>query len=139
MEYSSLPALPNRMNTRYSPAATRGTSVNASNAPNSAALARLPRSARHQLWHLVTPLLRSLLLLLLVALPGATWAQNITGFAPTGGPIGASVTVTKFDATTSQNVVFFKATQAAVTAAGTTSLTVTVPLGPWAPPTSTPR
>ena len=59
---------PKRMSTCYplddtrgpgaTPAATRG-----SGATPAAAPARLPRSARHQLWHLSTPLLRALLLL----------------------------------------------------------------------------
>ena len=78
MEYSSLPALPNlpafpnRMSARYSPAATRGNSA----APASAARARFPRSARHQLWHLVTPLLRALLLLSGLAAAGPARAQQ---------------------------------------------------------------
>ena len=65
MEYLFLPVFPNRMGTRYSPAATRDTSAAPAAAP-----ARLPCAARHQLWHLSSPLLR-VLLLLLVALPGA--------------------------------------------------------------------
>ena len=91
MEYSSLPALPNlpifpnHMSARYSPAATRGTSAAPTAAP-----ARLPCSARHQLWHLVTPLLRALLLLSGLAAAGparaggraeATWQA---GAAATG-------------------------------------------------------
>ena len=70
MEYLFLPVFPNRMGTRYSPAATRDTSAAPAAAP-----ARLPCAARHQLWHLSSPLLR-VLLLLLVALPGAAWAQT---------------------------------------------------------------
>ena len=57
-----------RMRARYFPAATRGNSA----ASASAALAHLPSSARHQLWHLTSPLLHSLLLLAL--LPLATLA-----------------------------------------------------------------
>ena len=50
-----------------------------------------------------------------------------TNFSPTSGPVGTSVTITGtgFDAT--NNIVFFGATKASVTAAGPTSLTVTVP------------
>ena len=78
MEYSSfpaspnLPAFPNRISSRYSPAATRGNSA----APASAVPAHLPRSARHQLWHLVTPLLRALLLLSGLAAAGPARAQQ---------------------------------------------------------------
>ncbi|WP_298354043.1 FG-GAP-like repeat-containing protein [Runella sp.] len=54
-------------------------------------------------------------------------APIITNFSPTSGPVGTSVTITGtgFDAT--NNIVFFGATKASVTAAGPTSLTVTVP------------
>lgn len=47
------------------------------------------------------------------------------------GPVGTSVTITgtNFNASAAQNVVFFGATKATVTAASTTSLTVTVPIG----------
>jgi photosystem II stability/assembly factor-like uncharacterized protein len=56
---------------------------------------------------------------------------TITSFTPESGTIGSSVTITgtNFNATTAQNIVFFGATQAVVTAASATSLTVTVPLG----------
>ncbi|HXO76119.1 MAG TPA: FG-GAP-like repeat-containing protein, partial [Puia sp.] len=56
---------------------------------------------------------------------------TITSFAPLSGPIGATVTITgsNFSATPSSNVVYFGAAKAAVTAASTTSLTVTVPTG----------
>lgn len=56
---------------------------------------------------------------------------TITSFLPASGPIGTSVTITgsNFRATASQNIVFFGATRATVTAATTTSLTVTVPAG----------
>ena len=70
-------------------------------------------------------------LLLALLRPWAARAQTITGFSPTSRPIGTSVTITGagFNATAAQNVVFFGATQAAVTAASPGSLTVTVPLG----------
>ena len=55
----------------------------------------------------------------------------ITSFAPESGAIGSSVTITGtgFNTTVNQNIVFFGATQATVTAASDTSLTVTVPMG----------
>ena len=56
---------------------------------------------------------------------------SISGFSPTSGPIGTIVTITgsNFSATPANNIVFFGATNANVTAASTTSLTVTVPIG----------
>lgn len=55
----------------------------------------------------------------------------ITNFSPQSGPVGTTVTITgaNFSATAAQNIVFFGATMATVTAATTTSLTVTVPVG----------
>jgi len=86
---------------------------------------RLAPGGRHTFW------LAALVLLGLLLAGRATRAQAISSFSPTSGPIGASVTITGtgFNATAAQNVVFFGATQAAVTAASSTSLTVTVPLG----------
>jgi len=56
---------------------------------------------------------------------------TITTFSPATGPVGTSVTITgtNFNTTAANNIVFFGATMATVTAAGTTSLTVTVPAG----------
>ncbi|MEI6143339.1 MAG: FG-GAP-like repeat-containing protein, partial [Mariniphaga sp.] len=56
---------------------------------------------------------------------------TITSFIPESGAIGSSITIsgTNFNTTAAQNIVFFGATQALVTAATATSLTVTVPLG----------
>jgi hypothetical protein len=56
---------------------------------------------------------------------------KITSFAPTSGGAGISVTITggNFSATPANNIVRFGATRATVTAASTTSLTVTVPTG----------
>lgn len=56
---------------------------------------------------------------------------TITNFTPTSGAIGTSVTIagTNFDVIATNNIVFFGATKATVTAATTTSLTVTVPVG----------
>ena len=56
---------------------------------------------------------------------------TISNFSPSSGPIGTSVTITGtgFNTTASNNIVFFGATKATVTAASATSLTVTVPAG----------
>ncbi|MDO7854504.1 hypothetical protein [Hymenobacter convexus] len=95
------------MRSRYSLAATRGPRT----APAATAPARPTGAARHQLWHLSSPLLRALLLL--AALPALSQAQTISG--------------TDFDPVAGQNGVLLGATQAAVMAASATSLTV--PLG----------
>ncbi|MEO7310427.1 MAG: FG-GAP-like repeat-containing protein [Chitinophagaceae bacterium] len=57
--------------------------------------------------------------------------HSITGISPMSGPVGSSVIIsgTNFSTTAAQNIVFFGATKATVTAATATSLTVTVPLG----------
>ena len=54
---------------------------------------------------------------------------TITSFAPTSGVVGSSVTITGtgFSATAANNIVYFGSVKATVTAASTTSLTVTVP------------
>ena len=56
---------------------------------------------------------------------------TISGFSPTSGSVRTEVTITgtNFDTTPANNIVFFGATKAIVTAASTTSLTVTVPVG----------
>jgi hypothetical protein len=56
---------------------------------------------------------------------------TIASFDPTSGHIGTSVTITGtgFDSAPANNIVFFGATKAVVTAASTTELTITVPLG----------
>ncbi|MES2778198.1 MAG: FG-GAP-like repeat-containing protein [Bacteroidota bacterium] len=58
-------------------------------------------------------------------------APVISSFSPASGPVGTSVVITGsgFSATAAQNVVFFGATKAAVTAASASSITVTVPGG----------
>lgn len=55
----------------------------------------------------------------------------ISSFTPTTGPIGTVVTIsgTSFSPTISNNIVFFGAVKATVSAATATSLTVTVPIG----------
>jgi Concanavalin A-like lectin/glucanases superfamily/FG-GAP-like repeat/IPT/TIG domain/FG-GAP repeat len=72
-----------------------------------------------------------LFMLLLNALALQAQKPNITNFSPTSGVVGTSVTITgtNFNATAAQNIVYFGATKATVTAASTTSLTVTVPVG----------
>jgi hypothetical protein len=56
---------------------------------------------------------------------------TITSFTPINGKPGDAITLTGtgFNTTTTNNIVFFGATQATVTTASTTSLTVTVPSG----------
>lgn len=56
---------------------------------------------------------------------------TITSFNPVSGPIGTTVTITgtNFNSTASNNIVFFGAVRANVTAATATSLTVTAPAG----------
>ena len=69
--------------------------------------------------------------------PGTASSRSLSAplvsssFTSTSGPVGTNVTITGtgFSATAGQNVVFFGATQAPMTAASATSLTVTVPLG----------
>jgi hypothetical protein len=65
------------------------------------------------------------------AIPPSSFPPTITSFLPKSGNIGTSVTITgtNFNGTANQNIVFFGATKATVTAASTTSLTVTVPIG----------
>ena len=55
----------------------------------------------------------------------------ITSFTPTSGPSGTTVTITgtNFNTTAANNIVWFGAVQATVTAATSTSLSVTVPIG----------
>jgi hypothetical protein len=62
---------------------------------------------------------------------GSAFGQTITSFTPLSAVVGATVTITGtgFDATPANNTVFFGATAATVTAATTTELTVTVPVG----------
>ena len=56
---------------------------------------------------------------------------TISSFSPTSGPSGTTVTITgtNFNTTASNNIVWFGAVQATVTAATSTSLSVTVPIG----------
>ena len=56
---------------------------------------------------------------------------TITGFTPTSGPIGTTVTLTgtNFNTTAANNIVYFGPVKATVSTATSTTLTVTVPLG----------
>jgi FG-GAP-like repeat/IPT/TIG domain/Secretion system C-terminal sorting domain len=56
---------------------------------------------------------------------------TISSFSPLSGPVGASVTIngTNFSTTPANNIVFFGAVRANVTAASATSLNVSVPAG----------
>lgn len=62
---------------------------------------------------------------------GSVLVPTITSFTPTSGPIGTTVTITgtNFSTTPANNIVYFGATRATVTAATSTQLTVTVPIG----------
>jgi hypothetical protein len=55
----------------------------------------------------------------------------ITSFSPTSGPVGTTVTITgnSFSTTPANNIVFFGAVKATVTASTATLLTVTAPAG----------
>ncbi|CAN5594288.1 hypothetical protein BH10BAC2_BH10BAC2_21220 [soil metagenome] len=55
----------------------------------------------------------------------------ISSFFPLSGPVGSSVTITgkNFNEVAANNIVYFSAVRANVTAASSTSLTVTVPVG----------
>lgn len=69
---------------------------------------------------------------ILFLLPFFAYSQpTITSFTPESGPIGTQVIITgtNFDVTPGNNIVYFGATQATVSAAAATSLTVTVPSG----------
>ncbi len=70
--------------------------------------------------------------LLTVFFPFLLFAQpRITSFSPQSGASGSSVTISGsgFSSTPSSNIVWFGSTKATVTAAGSTTLTVTVPTG----------
>jgi len=60
-----------------------------------------------------------------------TAQPTITSFTPSSGPVGTSVTITgtNFNAVFANNIVYFGAVKATVTAGTTISLTVTVPAG----------
>jgi hypothetical protein len=73
-----------------------------------------------------------LCILLITILSKSLLAQPvITGFSPASGPVGSTVTITGsgFDNSLANNVVYFGAVKATITAASNNSLTVTVPGG----------
>ncbi len=69
-------------------------------------------------------------LLILISLK-ATAQPTVSSFTPTRGPMGTIITImgTNFNAIPANNIVFFGAVKAVVTAGTTTSLSVTVPAG----------
>ena len=73
----------------------------------------------------------STFLLLLLGYSGFAQVPTITSFAPTSGAIGTTVIIsgTNFNTTPANNIVFFGATRATVSAGSATSLTVVVPVG----------
>lgn len=60
-----------------------------------------------------------------------TGSPTVTSFTPASGPVGISITITgtNFGASPADNIVYFGATKATVTAASTTALTVIAPGG----------
>jgi gliding motility-associated-like protein len=85
---------------------------------------------RFSLWHLFLKIFFSVVITF-AAGPLSAQIPSITSFTPTSGPIGTAVTITgtNFSTTPANNVVWFGAVQAAVTAASATELIVTVPTG----------
>ena len=83
-----------------------------------------------QLRHLAA---MTVILCFAMLLPVKLFAQApvISTFSPIKGPVGTPVTITGtgFNTTAANNIVFFGATRATVTAASATSLSVTVPSG----------
>lgn len=77
-------------------------------------------------------------ILVLLYLQVQSQAPTISSLNPSSGSVGIAVTIngTGFDATPSNNTVYFGPVKASVTAATTTSLTVTVPVGAGFQPVS---
>jgi hypothetical protein len=82
--------------------------------------------------------MKSTLLLCCIAFFSISFSLNVNGqvptissISPTSGPVGSAVTITgtNFSPTPANNIVYFGAVKAIVTAATTTSLTVIVPVG----------
>ncbi len=76
--------------------------------------------------------------LLLLITATATAQPTITSFSPSSGPVGTSVIITgtNFNAVPANNIVFFGAVKASVSAGSITSLTVTAPAGATYDPVS---
>ncbi len=76
-------------------------------------------------------ILKTIALIILLSSTLASQVPSITSFSPTSGPIGTSITISgaNFNATATNNVVYFGAVKADVTNATATDLTVTVPTG----------
>jgi hypothetical protein len=88
--------------------------------------------------YLLICLMKSTLLLSFVAFFIVAFGLNVNGqlpaittFSPASGPVGTPVTITgtNFSPVAANNIVYFGAVKATVTAATSTSLTVTVPAG----------
>ncbi len=79
----------------------------------------------------IAPLILVLVLLIPSLSQAAPAPPSIVSFSPTVGSIGTVVTLTgtNFSSTPTNNIVYFGATKATVTAATATQLTVTVPTG----------
>jgi hypothetical protein len=79
----------------------------------------------------IAPLILVLVLLIPSLSQAAPDPPSIVSFSPTVGSIGTVVTLTgtNFSSTPTNNIVYFGATKATVTAATATQLTVTVPTG----------
>jgi|LakMenEpi03Aug12_release.lakeMendotaPanAssembly.Ray.scaffolds.fasta_scaffold168671_2 hypothetical protein len=79
----------------------------------------------------ITPLILVLVLLIKSLSQAAPEPPSIVSFSPTVGSIGTEVTLTgtNFSSIPTNNIVYFGATKATVTAATATQLTVTVPTG----------
>ena len=77
------------------------------------------------------PFCKTLFAFLLLFTLKATAQPTISSFTPSSGPVGTSVIITgtNFNSVPANNIVFFGGVKATVTAATTTSLTVTVPAG----------
>jgi hypothetical protein len=82
-------------------------------------------------WHFLTKILLSLVIGVFTTGSLSSQIPMVTSFTPTSGPVGSSVTIagTNFSTTASNNIVWFGAVKANVTAATPTSLSVTVPTG----------
>lgn len=73
-----------------------------------------------------------LLILMIFGAMTRGWAQpSISGFSPSSGPVGTTVTITgaQFDPIAANDIVYFGVAKATVSAATAGSLTVTVPAG----------